>query len=227
MDTDGLDILAYKLNFRTITIWKGIDDMIMRMNPGWLRHIQLCLLCICVAVALMSGAAIAAEPQKKTKAAIPGLLLTETPQKPPLIVFYDRDGSQQTLAQFKGKLLVVNLWATWCVPCVAEMPSLSRLQSAMDGRDFAVIAVNQDRDDAAAARFYDKLNIKNLPVYTDPRNVSAKQWDVPGLPATFIVDPFGREVARLFGSTEWDAPEMQAFLETHLPPSASLGASGM
>ncbi len=151
---------------------------------------------------------------------IAGLLVDETPQRLPLIVFYDQDGKQYQLRDFRGKLLVVNLWASWCVPCITEMPSLSRLQRQMGAQGLQVITISQDRDERILPGFFQRLRIDNLPLYIDTLNRIPKTWNVPGLPASYIVNAQGQAVARIFGSTQWDSPEMIQFLRQYLPPGS-------
>ena len=199
----------------------------MKNMPNIANKLSRIAATIILALTLLAADFVHATPINNPASKIPGLLLNDKVKKPPLIVFYDEGGKQLTLQSFHGKLLVVNLWATWCVPCVAEMPSLSRLQTKLGGGNFAVLAINQDRNDALAAPFLDRLKIKNLQGLTDPQNVSSKQWSVPGLPATFVIDSNGFEIARLFGSAEWDSPEMIEFLKNYIPATPIMEKTGM
>lgn len=125
--------------------------------------------------------------------------------------FRDADGAERRLADFAGKGLVVNLWATWCPPCVEEMPALDRLARQVRGEGIEVLALSQDRGGAEAVRrFYGRLGIRHLGVWLDPRGAAGRAWGARGLPTTLIVDRAGREAARLEGITEWDAARMVA-----------------
>jgi len=127
--------------------------------------------------------------------------------------FRDRHGNALTLADYSGKVVLVNIWATWCPPCRAEMPSLDRLAGAMAGPDFAVIALSTDRDGAErVARFFDDIRIENLDVMLDRSGDFARQAGVLGLPVTLVLDRRGREIARLLGDADWDSPEARAIL---------------
>lgn len=127
--------------------------------------------------------------------------------------FTDNEGRTLTIADFKGRVVLLNLWATWCGPCVKEMPSLDRLQGALGGDRFQVVALSTDRTaGAAVVPFYARLGIANLAVYLDPKSASLSALGPRGLPTTLLIDPEGREAARLEGGAEWDSPEMLAFL---------------
>lgn len=139
------------------------------------------------------------------------MVLAEAPVPLPDAVFLDADDGEHALADWRGRWLVLNFWATWCAPCRAEMPSLERLQAAMP--DLAVLPVASGRNAVEGiARFYDEAGIKSLPVLRDPKAGLARQLGVMGLPVTLIVDPEGREVARLIGDAAWDSPEAKAML---------------
>lgn len=207
----GLDELGFWIFALTLTFVKGFCAMILFM-PKLSRIVMVAIL-----TAVFAALPMIANAQNRGP--IPGLLMKQPPQKPSVIVFHDADGKQLSLRDFRGKLLLVNLWATWCVPCVKEMPSLSRLKDQFQGQNFDVIAINQDRDDNLVEPFYDKLNIPNLALYTDSFNTVTKSWDIPGLPASFIIDENGVEIARLYGAMEWDSPQVVSFLQNYLPPA--------
>lgn len=131
--------------------------------------------------------------------------------------FKDVNGRLLSLADFRGKLLLLNLWATWCGPCVAEMPSLDRLQAALGGANFVVLPISVDRGGAALVTdFYDKHRIAHLGVYVDPANRIAQHMSVSGLPTSFLVGPDGRVVGALVGATDWDTPEAMALIGYYL-----------
>lgn len=141
------------------------------------------------------------------------LLIWKEPCALPEISWQDGDGGTLTLADFQGKLLVVNLWATWCAPCIKEMPALSRLQAAMGGPDFQVLAINQDRDGAKiAGEWLEKAGIDNLGVHVNASGTVGRALKTPGLPVTVVIDEQGREIGRLMGESEWDSPVMQEML---------------
>jgi thiol-disulfide isomerase/thioredoxin len=117
----------------------------------------------------------------------------------------DAEGADVTWARFAGRVAVVNFWATWCAPCVKEMPALLRLQQARP--DVAVLALSQDRGGRAVVEpFYRAHGLMGgLGLWFDPRSRLGRAIEVRGLPTTILVDPLGREVARLEGAADWDS----------------------
>jgi thiol-disulfide isomerase/thioredoxin len=131
--------------------------------------------------------------------------------------FADITGRRLNLADFHGKLLLLNLWATWCGPCVAEMPSLDRLQAALGSADFQVLPISVDRGGASTVTdFYDQHRIAHLGVYVDPANRLAQHMSVSGLPTSFLVGADGRVVGALVGGTDWDTPDARALIGYYL-----------
>src|SRR5579862_8223065 len=171
-----------------------------------------------VAVALLialSAAAAAGEEKLKL-----GEFIPETPPQPaPETAFTDADGKPATFADFKGKPVIVNLWATWCQPCLKEMPSLDRLQSELDDR-LAVAAVSEDH--AGAKRvgpFVAAMGLQTLKIYLDPKSDVGHALNVRGLPTSIVIDAKGRVVGRVEGAAEWDSPTMLAVLKPLLESS--------
>jgi thiol-disulfide isomerase/thioredoxin len=140
-----------------------------------------------------------------------GLVITDPPAPATEQGFTDADGKPVTIADFKGKGLVVNLWATWCVPCVAEMPALDALAEMLAKDDILVMPLSSDRGGALAVRkFYAAHNVGHLGIWLDPRGAAARAWGARGLPTTLIIDREGRERARLEGGAEWASDEAVA-----------------
>ena len=136
--------------------------------------------------------------------------------------FGDVAGHALSLADFRGKYVLLNLWATWCGPCVAEMPSLDRLQATLGGADFVVLPVSVDRGGVPSVTdFYDRHRIRHLGIYVDPSNHIAERLSVSGLPTSFLVGPDGRAVGALVGATEWDTPEAIALISYYLKNRAN------
>ncbi len=147
----------------------------------------------------------------------------ESQPGPPLpeFSFTDGDGARKGLADFAGRGVVLNLWATWCPPCVAEMPALDRLQAAVAAEGITVLPLSSDRGGAAQVRpFYAARGIARLGVWLDPAGAAGRALGARGLPTTVLVDGRGRERARLEGAAEWDAPEMLAAIRRLLGPEA-------
>src|SRR3954469_21456367 len=130
------------------------------------------------------------------------------PKALPDLRFNDGAGRARSLADFRGKVVLLNVWATWCEPCREEMPALDRLQEKLGGERFQVIALSIDQQGAPIAqKFYSQVGIKRLPLYIDPTAKAAFVLDAPGLPATLLLDRKGREIGRHLGAVKWDAPE--------------------
>ena len=135
----------------------------------------------------------------------------------PEVRFVDGEGVPRTLADFKGKVVLLNVWATWCPPCRTEMPALDHLQATLGGSAFEVVALSMDRVGAAPVRrFYGETGVKQIAVYVDPTGRALRDLGAVGLPTTLLLDPDGREIGRLTGPAVWDAPDMIAFLRDHI-----------
>ncbi|MFO1047846.1 MAG: TlpA disulfide reductase family protein [Geminicoccaceae bacterium] len=146
---------------------------------------------------------------------------TAAPQPLPALAFETLDGQPASLADFAGKVVVLNLWATWCAPCREEMPSLDRLQAQFAGRDLVVLALSVDRaGPERVQKFLDEVGVKQLHVYRDPKAAATRAVRVPGLPATILVDRKGQEVGRVLGIAQWDGPAAVAAVEKLLAEPA-------
>lgn len=134
-------------------------------------------------------------------------LVTKDPEPIAAISFTDRDGNEATLDRYRGRLVVLNLWATWCVPCREEMPALDRLQAALGTDAVAVVALAVDRGGAQAVDvFLAQTPVEHLDIVIDQSARSARQLRAPGLPTTLVLDREGREIARVLGLALWDSP---------------------
>ena len=143
------------------------------------------------------------------------------------IAFTDADGAPLTLADKRGKLVLLNLWATWCPPCVREMPSLDRLEVALGGTDFEVVALSVDRSGAAVVLpFLEKLGVGALEIYLDTSSRVLRTLGINGLPTTILIDRDGSEVGRVVGPAEWDSDEAVALIRHYLvnPATTTAGA---
>ena len=137
--------------------------------------------------------------------------LTNPPVAAPDITFVSVDGAEHHLKEFVGHGMVINLWATWCAPCVAEMPSLAALSKTLAPDDIAVLPLSSDRGGANVVRaFYQQNGIASLPVLLDPKGAAARAWRVRGVPTSVIIDRKGRERARVEGAADWSTPTAAA-----------------
>lgn len=124
------------------------------------------------------------------------------------------DGSEATLADFQGKHILLNFWATWCAPCRKEMPMLAELQDEFGGDDFEVVTLATGRNPVPAIEtFFEEIGVENLPMHRDPKQQIARDMGVLGLPITVILDPAGREVARLQGDAHWSDENAKALIK--------------
>lgn len=129
--------------------------------------------------------------------------------------FEDDGGQARSLADFKGKVVVLNIWATWCVPCRQEMPAPDRLQTALGGPGFQVVPVSIDRGGVDAIRkFYAEIAVQHLGTYVDKSGQILREIGAIGLPATLVIERSGKEVARIVGPAEWDSAGIVQFIRT-------------
>ncbi|HEY4134928.1 MAG TPA: TlpA disulfide reductase family protein [Alphaproteobacteria bacterium] len=139
------------------------------------------------------------------------------PQPAPDVAFLDEKGRRLQLSGFKGQVLLVNFWATWCAPCVTEMAALDRVQKQFKSDGLAVLALSQDRTGLAAVQpFYAKLELRDLAMRFDSRGDAARTLGIKELPVTLLIDRRGRELGRLSGPAAWDSPEGLALLKAAL-----------
>lgn len=145
----------------------------------------------------------------------------ESPGPAPRMSFVARGGSARTLADFRGKVVLVNFWATWCVPCVREMPALLRLQKILAGTDFTLLALSQDlKGWSVIDPFVKRHGLDELQVYLDRRGAVAREQGVKGLPTTILYGRDGRELGRLAGIAEWDSKDAVALMRHYIDVSA-------
>jgi thiol-disulfide isomerase/thioredoxin len=125
----------------------------------------------------------------------------------PEIEFNTADGTPRTLKDYLGKGVVLNFWATWCVPCITEMPALAKLAGLVKDANVAVLPLSSDRGGAAAVeRYFREKEIEGLPVLLDPRGAAARAIGARGIPTTLLIDAQGRERGRLEGAADWADP---------------------
>ncbi|HEY4344336.1 MAG TPA: TlpA disulfide reductase family protein [Parvibaculum sp.] len=139
------------------------------------------------------------------------------PLAAPELEFHDGTGKTVHLSDFRGKLVLLNLWATWCVPCREEMPSLNGLQGAMGSERFQVLPLSVDKDGLELARaFLKEVKADHLGLYNDPTSGANFRMKGYGLPTTVLISPEGKELGRIVGPAEWNTPEAKALIEAAL-----------
>ena len=144
-----------------------------------------------------------------------GQFMESEPRDLPEIQFFDEAGKSHTLDDFYGKVILVNFWATWCTPCVREMPDISTLQKEFKHKNFKVVAISEDFKGAEEVRaFYKESDISNLGIYIDKKNNFFKELQIVGLPTSIIINSHGKEIARSTGYIKWEDPDLKAYFES-------------
>jgi thiol-disulfide isomerase/thioredoxin len=147
----------------------------------------------------------------------PPFIPLDRPRPLPPLSFVNGAGEAMTLADFHGRIVLLNVWATWCVPCRKEMPALDRLQATLAGADFAVVPLSIDhRGRDAVARFYRELGLSSLGIYIDQSGDAAYAINAFGMPTSLLIDREGRELGRVIGAAPWDGAEMMSRIKSYL-----------
>ena len=187
----------------------------------------------CVACAIVAAFAAQSSAASTGSAAIGaaeialGFEITAPPRPRGDIAFGDAGGAPLTIADKRGKVVLLNLWATWCPPCVREMPSLDHLQARLGGAGFEVVAVSVDRAGAQVVDpFYARMGLEHLAKYFDPTSRISRALGVIGLPTTVLIDRDGNEVGRVAGAADWDSAAALALIRHYMDgaPSTSTAA---
>jgi thiol-disulfide isomerase/thioredoxin len=170
--------------------------------------------------------AVLDQPQTPGRArGVADFTVIDPPRPAPAAAFTDGSGQQRTIADFRGRVVLLNLWATWCAPCIKEMPSLDRLQAQLGGPDFTVLALSQDRKGAEVVKpFYDKEALTHLDIQIDAKGAVTRELEVQGLPTSVLIDRQGRIVGRVEGPAEWDSPEWIGLLKKAIAAPAAAGS---
>jgi thiol-disulfide isomerase/thioredoxin len=163
-------------------------------------------LCLAVALGILYGKGLLSVHEGLDPPASLAALKLQNPPKPaPDVAFYDAAGGRHTLAEYRGRYVLMNFWATWCAPCVAELPALAKLKVRVPG--MVLLAVNLDRTKVDAGAFLKGHQAAPLGVLTDTDSVMMKTFLLIGMPTTLLIDPKGNVVARAEGPAEWATPE--------------------
>lgn len=178
---------------------------------------MLRLIVLYTALCLGANAASAADLGALREGDMKKLVIYEAPLATPELPFVDETGASHSLAEYRGKVVVLNLWATWCAPCREEMPGLSKLQAELGGDRFQVVTLATGRNpQPKIAKFFEEAGVSNLPRFQDEKQTIARAMGVIGLPVTVLIDTEGREVARLIGGAEWDGPDARKIINALL-----------
>jgi thiol-disulfide isomerase/thioredoxin len=156
-------------------------------------------------------------PAPQTASAMAAFIKHPTPKDIAAFSFADGTGAAKDLSNWKGKVVLVNLWATWCAPCRKEMPELAQLQKLLGSNDFEVVAISEDLKGAeASAAFLKEAGADNLALYIDPKATALAAIQSVGLPTTLLIDRNGKEVGRLLGPADWASDEAQALVKAEI-----------
>ncbi|MHA1516978.1 MAG: TlpA family protein disulfide reductase [Alphaproteobacteria bacterium] len=149
------------------------------------------------------------------KGAMAAFVARAEPLDVPDVAFEGPSGVPKTLADFKGKVVLLNIWATWCVPCREEMPQLNALEAELGGDNFEVVAINIDKGGVDKAKaFLDETGAKDLAFYADPTGKLFSKLKAVGMPTTLLLDAQGQEIGRLVGPADWASPEAKRLVES-------------
>lgn len=147
-----------------------------------------------------------------SKGTLKRLSVLSTPPDQPKMYLTTTTGSQMKLSDYKGKVILLNVWATWCAPCIAEMPTLNRLQVVMGSENFEVITISMDRTADDAKLWFEENDISALTPWHDASYSISGKLRLPGLPTSILYDVYGREIARLPGEADWNSTEVKSLI---------------
>jgi thiol-disulfide isomerase/thioredoxin len=153
------------------------------------------------------------------------LSMHASPRALPELRFTDARGTPTSLAAFRGRVVLLNVWATWCPPCREEMPTLDRLQGMLGGPDFEVVTLSIDRGGLPAVQaFFREIGVKHLRPYVDTSAEAQETLGLAGIPLTLLIDREGRELGRKVGPAQWDAPQTVQAIRAYLGRPAGDGS---
>jgi thiol-disulfide isomerase/thioredoxin len=177
------------------------------------QHLSNCIRAI-GAMLLAVPIAFAGEPPRN-------FIMHEAPEPGAVVRFEDDQGQPRSLADFRGKIVLLNIWATWCAPCIKEIPALDRLATALNGADFAIVAVSIDRKGIDAVRkVFTERNVQKLPIYIDRSGEALRAVRAIGLPTSLLIDRDGREFGRAVGPAQWDDEVTISFFRGLVSPES-------
>ncbi len=211
-------------------------DNVIEMKIRWSRSIKIApktlagimfvfLVCFAGPFPPMSGVTWAATnetPEKYNRGTMRFFVQRNEPKPFPNVRFFDSEKRVRQISEWKGRVVLVNLWATWCVPCREEMPALDRLQGILGSEDFEVVAISIDKKGMeASGAFHKEIGVKNLKLYGDPSEKVYRELRAIGLPMTYLVNRSQEETAWYPGALEWDSEDalrlLRAAIDGKLP----------
>ncbi len=194
----------------------GTDDFAMFKKKA--RVAVLCAVLLGAGVTGAAAPAPAGEAPPLEGAFADNFTFLTPPVPAPSEAFHDLSGNPVRLADFEGRVVLLNFWATWCAPCIREMPSLDQLQAGLGRKGLTVVAVSIDGAGAKViVPFAERLGLEHIGLYHDFRGALFKAFAVDGIPTTFLIDARGRIVGGYPGPAEWNSPEAVALIRHYLP----------
>jgi thiol-disulfide isomerase/thioredoxin len=185
-----------------------------------MRFISAAVLYTALALGANTALAGTAELEALREGSMKKLAILAEPSEVPSTAFTDAGGAEHTLADWRGKYVLVNFWATWCAPCRKELPALDALNRDFGGEQFAVVTIATGRNPVPAIeRLFADVGVESLPILLDPKQALSREMGVLGLPVSVILDREGREIARMSGDADWNSDSARAIV-------AALLASG-
>ena len=185
----------------------------MVRSPAWAGLLGLAA--IVIMFALLARPEARADDPMPTE--LKGFVASAPGKAAPDIGVADQTEQKVDLSSFRGRIVLVNFWATWCEPCVKEMPALDALQTRFAGQPFSVMAISEDRGGLPVVRkYYDEHGLDGLDIYLDPHGEAGRAFGIRGLPTTILLDRDGNELGRIEGAVEWDASAVAAQMEKFL-----------
>ncbi|MEJ0062794.1 MAG: TlpA disulfide reductase family protein [Alphaproteobacteria bacterium] len=159
----------------------------------------------------------AAGVMKAAASATLALERIDPPVPAPDLYMRDADNKLVRLSEFRGRYVLLTFWATWCLPCIGEMPSLNRMQADLDEKDFKIVPLSLESGDQHKVKgFYREHDIDKLPIYVTEGYSEQEKYEVHGIPTSFLIDPQGKQVWQHVGEIDWDAAETRAFFKEYL-----------
>jgi thiol-disulfide isomerase/thioredoxin len=151
-----------------------------------------------------------AQAQSRAAPTLGRFMPTEPGVPVPELPFTDGSGESITINAFRGRVVLINFWATWCAPCIEEMPALDRLQAKFKPEEFEIVAIALDRQGERVVRpFFDKLRLERMKLYLDASNISSRLMSVSAMPTSILVAKDGAELGRVLGPAKWDGREFE------------------